>query len=420
MSSARAVLPPVPTSARAAREVVKQACTTGSAGSFEETAVLLTSELVTNAVVHAHSELELLVETNDDGLRVEVRDRDPRLPERRGYDAEASTGRGGLLIETLADDFGAEQLGPAGKAVWFCLGRPPARAHEPRARQPRTVVAEPVPVLLAGLPVQPYRSWQEHADGLLREAFLAGCDPHAGTAAVVGVEEHTRAGRALSLLAAAVGSTVAAPTRHDRADVPLAVPEDDVLAFAVLRGALAKSAAAAAAGLLLCPPALPELGMLRDWLCDEVARQASGLAPQPWRHPTPIDPRGSGVRAACLAVRGSSAAEVLADEHDVIVAVSAAASRLLGWPDGHLEGAPVTTLVPERHVAAHTAAFHKVLVSGRGRRLDRPVVMPARCRDGSEVRVTVTVSQHREPDGRLFHALLEARQTPMALNPPST
>jgi hypothetical protein len=39
--------------------------------------------------------------------------------------------------------------------------------------------------------------------------------------------------------------------------------------------------------------------------------------------------------------------------------------------------------------------------------MDQPVEMPARCRDGSERRVLMTLSQRIEPDGRIFHALLE-------------
>lgn len=404
MSSARAVLPSAPASAAVARRLVGEACAAADASAFTDTAALLTSELVTNAVVHARSDLEVLVETCRDGLRVEVRDRDDRMPERREYDAEASTGRGALLVEALADAYGAEPLSYGGKAVWFSLGSPPPWEHHPAPKTPPSVVAEPVPVLLCGLPVALFRAWQQQTDALLREAFLAGCDVHRPLPAA---DELARAQRAHALLVGAVVGTLSGALRRGRADVALAVPVDDILCFGVLRGALGKATAAAGAGLLLCPPTLPELNALRDWCCDEVARQATGLPAQPWRHPTPIDPRGSGVRAACLAVRASSSAEVLADEHDIVIAVSGAASELLGWPDGHLEGARLTALVPERYVDAHLAGFRRLLLTGRGDLLNQPTALPARRRDGSEQPVVITLSRRAEPDGLLFHALLE-------------
>lgn len=407
MSTARVVLPPVASAARSARTLVSEACSAAHASAFQDTAVLLTSELVTNALLHAHSDVEVVVDTCPRGLRVEVRDRDERLPERRTYDTDASTGRGGVLVDALADDHGAKALGAGGKVVWFSLGDPPPWQQEPASSVPRPVLADPVRVVLRGLPVGLFHRWQQQADGLLREAFLSGCDTQAGTRPVVEQEEHSRAQRGLALLVGAVDRALQAAPARERTDVALDVPPDDVLLVGVLRGALGKATAAAGAGLLLCAPTRPELNALRDWLCDEVCRQATGLPPQRWRQPTAIDPRGSGVRAACLAARASGAAELLADEHGVLVAVSSPANQLLGWPEGHLEGAPVTALVPERLVEAHLAGFQRLLMTGTGRILDRPTPLRARRRDGSETSVVLTVSQRTEPDGRLFHALLE-------------
>jgi hypothetical protein len=80
---------------------------------------------------------------------------------------------------------------------------------------------------------------------------------------------------------------------------------------------------------------------------------------------------------------------------------------LLGWPDGHLEGARLTALVPERYVDAHLAGFRRLLLTGRGDLLNQPTALPARRRDGSEQPVVITLSRRAEPDGLLFHALLE-------------
>jgi len=88
---------------------------------FEHAAVLLTSELVTNALLHARSAPELHVRLADGRLRVGVTDATPTAPVRKRYGKEAATGRGLLLIETMASSWGTEAL-DGGKVVWFELG----------------------------------------------------------------------------------------------------------------------------------------------------------------------------------------------------------------------------------------------------------------------------------------------------------
>lgn len=90
------------------------------AGEFEDVAVLLTSELVTNAVLHARSAPELNVRLVDGRLRIGVADRTPVAPVRKRYGKEAATGRGLLLIETMSNAWGTEPS-DGGKVVWFEL-----------------------------------------------------------------------------------------------------------------------------------------------------------------------------------------------------------------------------------------------------------------------------------------------------------
>lgn len=81
---------------------------------------LLTSELVTNAILHGGGEpLRLAVGWSPPVFRVEVFDRSPQLPAQRHYAAEASTGRGLALVAALASDWGATPIGDSAKAVWF-------------------------------------------------------------------------------------------------------------------------------------------------------------------------------------------------------------------------------------------------------------------------------------------------------------
>jgi hypothetical protein len=91
-----------------------------------ETAELLTSELVTNALVHTDRDAVLTATVGPSGLRVEVRDFVARRPQPRVPDAGDSThGRGLLLVQSLADAWGVRVHG-VGKAVWFELGAGPA------------------------------------------------------------------------------------------------------------------------------------------------------------------------------------------------------------------------------------------------------------------------------------------------------
>src|SRR5687768_16987549 len=113
-------LPPVPASASAARRFVADAigwsplaCT-----SVADTAMLLVSEVVTNAVLHAGTAIRVTVRVESASVRVEVRDGSVALPSRRHYDDGAATGRGLELVDLLATRWGTEQESN-GKVVWF-------------------------------------------------------------------------------------------------------------------------------------------------------------------------------------------------------------------------------------------------------------------------------------------------------------
>ena len=90
-----------------------------SLGHLEVTAVLLVSELLSNAVRHARTGLvlELGLETYGSWLRIEVLDADPQPPEPRTPDTLDESGFGFVLIEALADKWGVRPT-TAGKAVW--------------------------------------------------------------------------------------------------------------------------------------------------------------------------------------------------------------------------------------------------------------------------------------------------------------
>ncbi|AGS70726.1 ATP-binding SpoIIE family protein phosphatase [Streptomyces collinus] len=89
-----------------------------------DSAVLLVSETVTNVLVHTDADALLLAEvTGEPGgrrLRLEVTDAGDDLPHKRRPGELASSGRGLVLIEVLADAWGVEPRG-RGKSIWFEL-----------------------------------------------------------------------------------------------------------------------------------------------------------------------------------------------------------------------------------------------------------------------------------------------------------
>jgi anti-sigma regulatory factor (Ser/Thr protein kinase) len=113
-------LPPDPRSAGAARHFVEDGLRGCVRADIAEIAVLLTSELVTNVIVHARTPLRLDLDTGDANVRVAVADDAPRSPTlRRSHDARL-TGRGMNLVENLAEQWGVDPT-PSGKSVWFEL-----------------------------------------------------------------------------------------------------------------------------------------------------------------------------------------------------------------------------------------------------------------------------------------------------------
>lgn len=89
------------------------------------TAELLTTEIVTNALVHTNGGA-VVTATTSDRLRVEVRDfvsRPPSLHE--AVPRDDTSGRGLMLVHSLADAWGV-RTHDLGKTVWFELGGGPA------------------------------------------------------------------------------------------------------------------------------------------------------------------------------------------------------------------------------------------------------------------------------------------------------
>ncbi|WP_406113824.1 ATP-binding protein [Streptomyces sp. NBC_01014] len=86
-----------------------------------DTAELLTSELVTNAVQHSDGPVLVQLGARRGVVRVCVWDNHPELPDPLPETTEDPFGRGLLLVERLADGWGRYPLAADGKVVWFEL-----------------------------------------------------------------------------------------------------------------------------------------------------------------------------------------------------------------------------------------------------------------------------------------------------------
>jgi anti-sigma regulatory factor (Ser/Thr protein kinase) len=116
---ATALLPPSLASAREARSFVRGTASDVLGEEGLATAELLTSEVVTNALLHGRDAPRLVVACRGHTVRVSVEDADPRWPTRQSVAETELRGRGIALVDALAAAWGVERLDQVGKRVWF-------------------------------------------------------------------------------------------------------------------------------------------------------------------------------------------------------------------------------------------------------------------------------------------------------------
>ncbi|MEU4623257.1 ATP-binding protein [Actinoplanes sp. NPDC023801] len=116
-------LGPNPLAVAAARSLVARACDRWQLPHLRHDAALVVSELASNAVLHAGTDLVVTVVRTGPGLLLAVRDGDtryPRLHEPPGEDSAAALqeqGRGLLLVHAVVPAWGAMPA-RGGKVVW--------------------------------------------------------------------------------------------------------------------------------------------------------------------------------------------------------------------------------------------------------------------------------------------------------------
>jgi anti-sigma regulatory factor (Ser/Thr protein kinase) len=127
-------LPPEPASVASARAYIDEALdTVGFGAAVREPAVLLTSELVTNGIIHGGTEVEVRLDITEDAVRVEVTDGgEEGCPVAEVAQPDADHGRGLMIVSRLASRWGVN-LSKTGTAVWFELRCSAAPSPRPSA-----------------------------------------------------------------------------------------------------------------------------------------------------------------------------------------------------------------------------------------------------------------------------------------------
>lgn len=429
-----------PISAERARRWLREVLIGSGREDCLDVAELACTELVTNAVLHAHTGIDVTVLVGAD-VRVAVRDFSSQLPEvRSSHDVQATTGRGLSLVAAIVDEHGIE-ADPDGKTMWFSVGghRPERSAEELLAAwddadwevdEPEVTAREETrTVRLLGLPPAMWLATRQHHDALLRELVLySAAHPVPGADAVTADLARGMISSAALAAIEAAGSAAGPPPGPggERAlacappplDVELSVPTSARPMFGVLQDTLDAAERLAATGRLLAHRGLPEVIALRDWVCDQVVAQLAGVEPTPWpglgtamlaAPPGPGLPadgggdaarqlirpaiRDSGHDPVAEQVRTSDRPVIAADGANRIVAVSRPMAQLVGWDPDQLVGRRIVVLVPPRLREAHVAGFTRHLTTGEAHFLGVPTVVPVLRADGREVDCTMLLQQ---------------------------
>ncbi|HEX3947646.1 MAG TPA: ATP-binding SpoIIE family protein phosphatase [Acidimicrobiales bacterium] len=301
-SPPRLQLPPLVASATAARRWLAEQLD-DLPGELVDTATFLTSELVTNAVLHAGTDVVVSLHRGEERVRVDVADGDPGEPILKGYGPDAATGRGLTLFDRLASAWGTRPIIPSGKIVWFELPVDiPGQAAETSAlpfdldawSDPvgLAVAAEPrqhgpaVQIRLLGVPVAALNRASEQYEALFREFRLVveqgPSNPGGAPERLIALIDEL--GTRFAGFTAGVDEEWRAALRQGdpSTDLLLPLPVEVAAACEHYDQLLDQADHFCRAAELITLPATPEAVALRKWFLLEFSRQAAGETPIPW------------------------------------------------------------------------------------------------------------------------------------------
>ncbi len=292
MPSHRISLPADASSCPAARKFVVDALA-AAPDEIRTSAGLLTSEAVTNAVLHAAGPIAIEVRQQGDRYRVEVRDAGRLPPAEKHYRPDDTTGRGVQLLNRLATAWGWQPT-RSGKVVWFELARAGdgsvVSSQQPYTPECDVDVTEPypsgVPVALLGAPVGAMIRAGAHYDAMYREfRFILELDDS---------KRRLVPGRLLELIEA-MGSQFlgfgpkaertweqAVHENRDHVDLYFHLPAEAAPFVEQYERLLEEADTYCQEAGLVTIAATPETMAVRRWAFGEVAGQCRGENPLPW------------------------------------------------------------------------------------------------------------------------------------------
>lgn len=434
-------LEPLAASVREARQFLRSRLVAAGREAWSDAAELALSEVVTNGVLHAHTELLVRVRVDPDAVRVEVADANAALPvQRRGHDTDATTGRGLELVAALARDCGVRPE-PSGKVVWFEVGDRSSPGDEldeedllaawdiddawgVEKDQPAPDLGELRDVVLLGMPTTLWLAAREHHHALLRELVLYLAEHRDALPAVPDlvladearhliwtqlmelVERARQAGETHRPLPDGHPSPL--PDVPAVVDLHLTVPATMAPAFGAMQDALDACERLAVADQLLVRPGLPEIVAVRDWACEQVVAQLAGVPPSPWggadqsQFTEQVNDRDRPETPQWDAsiVTESDRGVVAADDANRIIAISEPLARTVGWAREDIVGRRVVALIPPGLREAHVAGFSRHLTTGQAHVLGIPLTLPVLRKDGTEVTCSFLVERAPAGGGR--------------------
>ena len=265
-------------------------------------AALLTSELVTNAVLHAATPLCVTLHILPDRIRVDVADGNPSFPSIKEYGKEAATGRGLTLFNTLASNWGVQAV-EDGKIVWFELpvefpvaptsvsdgsfrfnlaGVTRTSLHGESGDSPE------ISVRVLGIPVALLQKSSEQYEALFRELRLMKERTHSAADSPPLPER-------LAVLVSQIGTRfnglgpgmddmwqTAVENHTELFDWTLDLPQSAVVAVEFYDALLDEADEFGLAQRLLTLPASPASVAVRRWFLSELTGQLHGKAPVAW------------------------------------------------------------------------------------------------------------------------------------------
>jgi anti-sigma regulatory factor (Ser/Thr protein kinase) len=307
-------LRPDPSAAREARAWVVDVLDGWPEDSVER-ARLLVSELVTNAVLHARTDITVRCEWGADRARFEVGDGNRGAPTPKRYVADSLTGRGMRLVAVLAESWGVERTAD-GKVVWFTVApvmAPPDLSIEvdplgvTGVEMLAAALVEPavesgpiggtgardttgggpgmVHVKILDLPLELYLEAEQHNDAVLRELDLI--ERSSRRAPQVPARLLELASELRAFFTAATTSTraqveEAIRTGQARVNLDIEVPAQGWEILTEMAVQLDEVDQFCRDGALLTLAASPRQRRFRHWYANQMANQMRGHPPTPW------------------------------------------------------------------------------------------------------------------------------------------